>query len=1230
MRLLRSVRGLLALFLFSSLQFPFAENLSSWKEIPEGRYAPLSISNTHKNEHGFLTHDSNRTGILFSNHLSETTSLTNSVINNGSGLAIGDVNQDGLPDLYLCRLEGPNQLLLNKGNHFFQDFTSRENTSLQCSNQWSTGATFADVDGDHDLDLLVNGIAAGTRLFLNDGKAVFRESHNSGLNTKLSATSLSLADGDGDGDLDLYVCHYRTTTLLDMPGLRLSLAQKNGQWTVTRINGSTQIPSDWENRFLTAPDGSPKEAGEPDLYYENQGNGRFTRTPITPPTFISSKPPPPGWGLAVQFRDINHDGWPDIYVCNDADSPDTLWLNQKNGTFKLATSPTLPRISLSSMGIDFSDINKDGFDDFFVADMLSASHEHIHTQLIQAKPITPQSVALNDTPSQYNQNSLYINRGDHTFTELAWFAGVAASDWSWTPLFLDVDLDGHEDLLISNGFHRDVRDYDASKKIESLKRQQRLSPHQELLLRKEYPPFETPNIAFRNNQNLRFDPYSKNWGFDHIGISQGMAYADMDQDGDQDIIANNLNAPLLYLENKSAAPRIIITLKGAPPNTQAIGSTLTLRGQSISSQRKVIISGGRYLSGGDTSVTFAAPDPSMTLEIQWPNRLHSTLDNLRPNRHYHIDQSKINSIPNRKRRRSPPQPLFYRVNTNFKGKPKFKDSTHLSPFDRISLPPQESVSGWLDLNLDGREDIILGGAKNAPLNFYLNTPQQTFSQVRIPQWSTPLLSHQQSFCAWAEDGTTINLLSGGPTPTKENNFFLTQWNLWLGQPSKDAVLPNLSAPPSSLNMADIDRDGDLDLLVCFAAKDGNFFNPPSPQIYKKNKGKFVFDKALSAPLEKISLLQACLWSDLNQDSWPDLILAPHLGRIRILMNRNGRLIDESEVLGKENIIGPWLSLETGDWNGDGLPDIIAGNLGHNHPFQSKTSQELFILHGDWNKDNIIETIEGHQDLETQQLLPLTTLTTFHEKFPWTRQTFSSAASFAKADLKTILEPYWDQFQKLPVQTFSSTLWLQTSTGWQNHPLPKEIQWSPAMSLHNVDLNGDGHQDLFICQNNRGSKNLAPPHRTQLGLCLLGDGTGNLTPLAPREAGIKSYKDQIGAAFADYNLDGRIDLLLSHKDGSSWLYENKAAEPAIKVHLKGPPQNYWAIGATVRLEFEGNKLGPVQELRIHDGKGNLSSPRKILGYKTFPAAIHVKWPNGKPTRVAIKPRTNVLTISYSEN
>jgi enediyne biosynthesis protein E4 len=687
---------------------------ATWSSGEGFRYAALAVP--AEGHTGFTRVDPEESGVRFTNAIPIASVLVNNNLLNGAGVALGDVNGDGLVDLYFCNLGGSNALYLNRGGWRFQDVT--EAAGAGCPGQASTAAVFADVTGDGHLDLLVNALGGGTRLFLNDGAGMFREAASPGLARRYGGASMALGDLDGDGLLDLYVANYAD----------MSLLRSGGALSFRWIDGKPVAMGPHAHR-LRWVDGKVIELGDPDVVYRNLGGGRFEPLDWTQGAFLDEAglplaEPPTELGLSVAIRDINGDGRPDIYVSNDFEFPDRVWIQQASGTFRAIDPLALRNVSHFSMAVDFADINRDGYDDFFVADMLSRSHRLRVRQLGVPNPPARRIGEYADRPL-VRRNTLFLNRGDGSYAELANLSGVEASDWTWSVVFLDVDLDGYEDLLIGNGHWFDIQDHDA---IEAMWRQHgRGRPtvqqvRQYLLL---YPRLLTPNFAFRNRGDLTFEEVGTAWGFDSTRVSQGMALADLDGDGDLDLVINCLNdGPLLY-RNETIAPRVAVRLRGDGGNTRGIGARMILRGGAVAEQSQEMISGGRYLSGDQALRVFAGnrEGEPMSLEVRWRSGRLSRIQGVRSDHLYEVFESGAQERWDQRGEAAVEVAAHFVEVSQWLGHRHAEEA--YDDFARQPLLPRRLSQlgpglGWVDVDGDGHEDLVIGSGRAGALGVYRN------------------------------------------------------------------------------------------------------------------------------------------------------------------------------------------------------------------------------------------------------------------------------------------------------------------------------------------------------------------------------------------------------------------------------------------------------------------------------------------------------------------------------
>ena len=1217
--------GFLLLALFAATARLATGEPLSWQQKDGYRKARLSVPATGKTGFTLLTREV--TGIQWTNRLSARRVSERQNLMNGAGVALGDFDGDGLCDIYLCNKEGANALYRNLGNWKFEDVAVI--AGVTCTNQSSTGAVFADLNGDGKLDLLVNSFAGPNACFLNQGNGHFQNiTETAGLISKGGTTSLALGDVDGDGDLELYVAYFGIEAIL-----------RDGRpYAVSMANGTPVVGGRYSKR-LKIVNGKIYEYGEPDILYLNDGRAHFS--PVQWENAFRDEDgqpasPPLDLGLAVQIRDVNGDGTPDIYVCNDFQTPDRLWLNDGTGHFKAIARPALRNMSYASMGVDFADIDRDGQLDFITVEMLSRDAAH---RLRQSSPMGPKARLAGriDDREEVARNALCWNRGDGTYAEIAYFSGLAASDWSWTPVFLDVDLDGYEDLLVTTGHLFDVNDRDVSASLPPAALQSLRTTRQLLF---QYPRLDTPNAAFRNRGDLTFEEVGERWGFNSRAISHGMALADLDNDGDLDVVINCLNGPPLIYRNDSTAPRIAVRLKGKSPNSFGIGARIEVLGGPVPVQVQEMLCGGRYLSGDETLRVFAAGGLSnrLTIKVAWRNGTQNVVSNAEPNCIYEIDETAAREVPRSKfpapgageaaNSKAAPSPFFEDVSSRLAHKHYEQD---YDDFLRQPLLPKKLSQlgpgvAWCDLDGDGHDDLIIGSGRGGKLVVYHNGGTGRFEPWSDPAWDQGAGDDQTAVVgAVCREGTTLLLVGSANYETTGSHFQAARQFVVQGRrvSVEGGVPPDLSST-GPLAIADVDGDGALEVFVGGRVIPGRYPEAASSRLFRFKGNALSLDEKNSRCLEKIGLVSGAVFSDLNGDGYPELILACEWGPIRVFQNDRGKLREVTGELGLDTYTGLWNSVAVGDFDGDGRMDIVAGNWGLNSFYNLAPAGPWLLYYGDLNDDGQVNPLEAYADAVGNKVFPWRDLQAVGRAMPWLRERFTTHKAYATAAVSEILGDRFTKAMELKATTLASTVFFNRGGSFEAVPLPAQAQWAPAMGVTVGDLDGDGNEDLFLSQNFFAVRPEDDRLDAGRGLWLRGNGAGKFRPSSGQESGLKIYGEQRGAALCDYDEDGRVDLVVTQNGAETKLYHNSGARPGLRVRLKGAPGNPQALGAQLRLGFAQHS-GPVREIHAGSGYWSQDSTVQVLSTPELPTAVWIRWPGGKTVSYPIPGSTREIQV-----
>ena len=1121
---------------------------------------------------------SSQTGIHFNNQIDEDEQNNINTFMNlytGAGVAAGDINNDGLTDLFFSGNMVSSRLYLNKGDLHFEDITE---SSTVLNTRWSTGAAMADVNQDGWLDIYVcvsgNRPEMANLLFINNHNNTFTESAEIyGVADVRQAMHASFFDYDGDNDLDLFI--------------------------ITN-------PASFENNVNNIqPRKLDGEGVSTDILYRNNGNNTFTDVSKEAGILVE------GYSLGLAVSDINNDLWPDIYISNDFIGNDILYINNHDGTFTNRASEYFKHTSFAGMGNDIADINNDELVDVIELDMRPEDNKR-QKLIIPPTGYDKFQLALKlGYEPQYTRNTLQLNRGEGKFSEIAFLSGISSTDWSWSALLADYDNDGDKDLFVTNGFLRDLgnMDYITYQNIYNTPLGTAQSKFDKKLNAiKSLEGAVLRNYFFENNGDLTFSNRSELWGVDTKGFSHGAAYADLDNDGDLDVAVNNMNEEAHIYENRSNKifNRNYLRLKfeGSSQNRDGIGAKVLVRHRGKGQFFEHFLNRGfESTVDGVMHIGLDSAKHLDTLMITWPDGKYEILKNVKANQVLTVKYSAA-SIP-AARIESPKPSLLFREVTDKTGIDFIHKENDFVDFKiQPLLPHMHSKNGpgisVADVNGDGLEDFYVGGGSGHNGALFLQGAESTFSRGSLAGIDS--LSEDMGVLFFDADGDAdmdLYIASGGSEHTKDSPLYKD--HLYLNDGSgkfnySATALPDIRQSGSSVVGADYDRDGDVDLFVGGRIIPGEYPMPADSYILRndsrKNDCKFTDVTAEVAPgLLKLGLVTSALWTDVDNDGWVDLLLVGEFMPITCYRNNGGKTFTPINKEGFAHTSGWWNSLVAGDFDNDGDTDYVAGNLGLNSRYKGNTKEPVCIYAADYDKNGSIDPImtnyiQGKKYIVHSRDELISQITAMRIRFKrykdYSEATFEK--SFLESELKSAFVICSEMFESSYLENLGKGKFAISA-------MPVETQFSPVYGMVVDDFNDDLKLDILMVGNAYSGDVSNGRYDASVGLYLGGQGNGNFIPDRQLKNGF----------LVDGDAKGMVQLMLRNGHGAILAANNSSA---LKVYETAKWSQYYQAEKQDSYALVTLKNGKTRRHEFYYGSTYLSHSSRVLRYTNEATRIQV--------------------------
>lgn len=1025
------------------------------------------------------------TGIRFSNDLNETEGLNVLIYDyfyNGAGVAVGDINNDGLPDLFFSANMQPNKLFLNLGNLKFKDITKAASPDLAGkNNSWKNGVTMADVNGDGLLDIYIcysgrySDELRKNQLFINKGDLKFEEkAAEFGLDDKSYSTQAAFFDYDNDGDLDMFLLNHSTKKVDNM-----ELAKYRKE--VDELAGNK--------------------------LYENQGN-HFTDVSAKAGIIQSALT----FGLGITITDIDKDGWQDIYVTNDYNEPDYLYINNHNGTFRESSGKYFRHLPQFSMGVDIADFNNDGLPDIMSLDMLPEDNRRQKLLQLQENYESFQLMLDQGLNKQYMRNMLQLNNGNSTFSEIGQFAGVSNTDWSWCPLFADFDNDGYKDIFVTNGFLRDFTNKDFLRYWGDykLKKAMDREPQKFMDLISAMPSSILTNYIFKNNHDLTFSNTVKQWGIDHPGISSGAVYVDLDNDGDLDIVANQVNAPALVYKNMSiengGTNFISLQLTYKNPNINAIGTKVYIYTNGAMQYQELNPNRG-FLSCVSTILHFGLGNHTSvdSVKIIWPDNTQQMLQITNANQRLSIVY-KTNNSEKYTAKLSTASPLLSKAPDYIKYTSRAVNENDLKR-QLLMLFMYSKTSPVIakgDINKDGLDDIFISGDESLSGKIFVQKPTGSFTVIENVSNESNSTNAAAAFFDANGDGYDDLYIAKGGYSQYEPGTSALQDELYINDGSgrftlSSQLLPVLNeSAKSCVRPCDFDNDGDTDVFIGGRIIPGQYpLTPKSYLLINDGKGKFTI---ADIPFASAGMVTDAKWADFDNDGRKDLVLCGEFMPLLLYLNKPNGFVDATaEYFGKKEY-GIWFSLQVADLDGDGTMDIIAGNIGQNSPIRISEKEPATLYYADFDNNGSIDPflnfyVQGES-------YPFVSRDELNDQIYPMRKKFTSYKAYADARMENIFSKQdLSKANILKADENRSVIFFNRKHAFEKVILPQQAQFSAVTNIIADDYNKDGKTDILLLGNHSDNRLKLGSIDASYGCLLLNDGKGNFSYMPQYQSGL---------------------------------------------------------------------------------------------------------------------------------